>query len=169
MPAGVADEAGSRNERQLPWWAACVRPSRLASSNEPSRISRTAASDGAQGKDKRGRAFSAIARAPKRDAGGPSHRRNPASGPRHWLAQLPPVSAKGPGLRRQVERTGRAMTGADPAPIVPRKCEDVVLDLLAAVLIEMMLAERPRAKPELPSEQSRPTEPPCPHEESKAS
>jgi hypothetical protein len=61
------------------------------------------------------------------------------------------------------------MTGADPVPIVPRKCEDVVLDLLAAVLIEMQLAERPRAKPALPSEQSRPTDLPCHHEESKAS
>ncbi|MBN1612676.1 MAG: hypothetical protein JW940_38990 [Polyangiaceae bacterium] len=60
------------------------------------------------------------------------------------------------------------MRGADPPRIAPEKCEDVLLDLLAAALIDMMLEERCGAEPALPSEQSRPTEPPCPHEESKA-
>lgn len=58
------------------------------------------------------------------------------------------------------------MRGADPPRIAPEKCEDVVLDLLAAALIEMMLEEHRGAKPALTSEQSRPTEPLCAQEES---
>jgi hypothetical protein len=61
------------------------------------------------------------------------------------------------------------MTGADPPLVAPEQCKDAVLDLLAAVLIEMLLEERRRTMPALTSELSRSTDLPCHHEDSRAS
>ena len=56
-----------------------------------------------------------------------------------------------------------------PSRIAPDKCKDVVLDILTDALIEMALEEHRGAEPALTSNQSRPTDLPRRHEESKAS